>query len=225
MAVLDPVFYDLSVEQLERFDSILEEMAKTKFRNRTNKNNTKKSTGRGESEAFGFIRRRNRVPGPCINNMRYPILYALLKKLGELCPVPYDAIQVNRNCVCAGHRDEGNSGLSLLLSGGGYTGGELITEGERSWDCNRRGLLFDGSKITHWNLPFEGTKISVIFFSITIPAHKLHQFPEGFRETFPYFRDSFLEHISEKDRLYFPNGVVRKKKDATKLTGAVAIAN
>ena len=209
----DPVFYDLSAEQLLRFDAIVEQMAATKFRNRSSPFTTKKSTGRSDSEAFGFIRRRNRVPGPCINNTRYPELYALLRKLGDLCPIPYDAIQVNRNCVCAPHRDEGNSGLSLLISGGGYAGGQLLTEGAHFYDCNRRGLLFDGAKITHWNLPFVGTKISVIFFSVIIPTHKLHQFPDGFRETFPYYRDAFLEHISAKDRLYFPNGVHRKKKN------------
>jgi hypothetical protein len=123
-----------------------------------------------------------------------------------MMPLSYDAVQVNFNCACNPHKDEGNLGLSLLLSGGEYTGGELVTE-FGTFSAKYRGIIFDGSRITHSNLPIVGNKWSIVFFSIQIPDHKLHYYPDNFRTTFPYFRDRFLEHIPHKETLYFPNGI------------------
>jgi len=210
MTVAPPQYYTLDEDQLKQINKIEEILKVTRFSNRTNKHNYKKSTGFGQSEAFGFIRRRNRVPGPCRNNEQYPLLWKELQVLGSMIPLQYDAVQVNLNCTCNPHRDEGNEGLSLLISGGGYTGGELVTEyGE--FNANYRGIIFDGSKITHSNKPYAGNKWSLVFFTVQIPPHKQHLFPEGFRATFPNFRNSFLDHIPERDRLYFPNGFKRNK--------------
>ena len=205
-----PEYYDFTDAQKVQLVKVEALLNTTRFPNRTSIYQFKKSTGYGHSAAFGFIRRRNRVPGPSKNNTRYPALWTELQALGAMMPLQYDAVQVNFNCTCSPHRDEGNMGLSLLVSGGGYTGGELVTE-TGTYSANYRGLIFDGSRITHSNLPFEGNKWSLIFFSIQIPTHKLHFFPDGFRTTYPYFRNRFLENIPHKDTLYFPNGIVKNK--------------
>ena len=208
--VAPPQYYALDEDQIKQVNKIEEILKVTRFSNRTNKNNYKKSTGYGQSEAFGFIRRRNRCPGPCRNNERYPLLWKELQALGSTLQMQYDAVQVNFNCTCNAHRDEGNEGLSMLLSGGDYTGGELVTE-FGTFSAKYRCVLFDGSKITHSNNPFVGNKWSLVFFSIQIPPHKQHYYPDGFRTTYPYYRSRFLETIPHKETLYFPNGITKHK--------------
>jgi hypothetical protein len=209
-SVAAPQYYDFNDQQLAQITTIETILATTKFANRTSIYVHKKSTGYGQSEAFGFIRRRNRCPGPGRNNARYPELWKQLQVLGSMMPLQYDAVQVNLNCTCNPHKDEGNEGLSLLVSGGDYTGGELVTS-FGNFSAKYRGIIFDGSQILHSNLPFVGTKWSIVFFSVQIPTLKQHFFPEGFRTTFPYYRNRFLEHIPHKDTLYFPNGIVKHK--------------
>jgi hypothetical protein len=212
--VAPPVSYDFNEEQMALIAKTEVVLNATRFGNRTNKNNFKKSTGYGQSEAFGFIRRRNRVPGPCRNNKRYPELWKVLQELGAKMPLSYDAVQVNFNCACNPHKDEGNLGLSLLTSGGSYTGGELHTE-YGDFAAKYRGVIFDGSRIEHSNLPHTGHKWSIVFFTIQIPEHQKHHFPEGFRTTFPNYRDEFLPHIPHVETLYFPNGITKNKGKPT----------
>jgi len=214
-----PTYYDFK-EDMKLFITEIENIMKTtKFPRRSNKNNYKKSTGFGYSEAFGFIRKRNRCPGPSRNNKIYPDLWTAIQKLGSYLPISYDAVQVNFNCVCMAHRDEGNEGLSFLCSGGDYEGGELITE-YGNFNAKYRGVIFDGSKITHSNNEFTLTgdvgrsvpfKWTLVFFSVIIPTCKHQFFPTGFRQTYPYYRDRFLETLPERETLYFPNGIKKKK--------------
>lgn len=208
--VAAPVYYDFNDEQMAQIKKTEAILDSTHFGFRNNKYTMKKSTGGGQSEAFGFIRRRNRVPGPCRNNKRYPELWKALQELGALMPLQYDAVQVNFNCVCNPHRDEGNEGLSLLLSGGDYTGGQLKTE-LGDFSARYRGVIFDGSRITHSNLPHVGNKWSIVFFSVQIPEHQLHHFPTGFRSAHPTYRNAFLSHIPHNETLYFPNGITKNR--------------
>jgi hypothetical protein len=216
--VANPLYYDFTEEISVCVKEIESIMKITKFPRRSNKNNYKKSTGYGRSEAFGFIRKRNRCPGPSRNNKLYPDLWKALQKLGSLLPISYDAVQVNFNCVCMAHRDEGNEGLSFLCSGGDYEGGELITE-LGTYNAKYRGIIFDGSKITHSNNEFRAldttplVKWTLVFFSVIIPPFKQHFFPTGFRQTYPYYRDRFLETLPERETLYFPNGINKNKKN------------
>jgi hypothetical protein len=218
---MEPTYYDFNDAEKQCITEIEAIMKTTKFPRRSNKNNYKKSTGFGYSEAFGFIRKRNRCPGPSRNNKIYPELWTAIKKLGAYLPISYDAVQVNFNCVCMAHRDEGNEGLSFLCSGGDYEGGELITE-FGTYNGKYRGVIFDGSKITHSNnaftlngdggrgIPFKWT---LVFFSVIIPPCKKTFFEDGFRLAHPYYRDSFLSTLPERERLYFPNGIQKKKKN------------
>ena len=209
-----PYYYELTDDMKTEITAIEEIFKTTKLPRRANKNNFKASTGYGLSEAFGFIRKRNRCPGPSRNNVKYPELWKALQKLGSLLPISYDAVQVNFNCVCAPHRDAGNYGLSFLVSGGDYEGGELITE-MGDFNAKYRGLIFDGSAITHSNKTFSGTfKWTLVFFSVIVPSCKSTFFPIGFRTEHPYYRDRFLDTLPHKETLYFPNG--RKDKNTIK---------
>jgi len=78
-------------------------------------------------------------------------------------PIPWNAVQINKNLVCPPHKDKNNIGESYILSFGDYTGGELVIEGVAH--DTRTGLLFNGYEKEHWNNPIVGTKYSVIFFT------------------------------------------------------------
>lgn len=209
-----PIYYDLDEPQMSQLKVIEEILKNTRFPRSKTKNNYKKSTGYGESEGFGFIRRRGRVPGPCQRNRKYPELWLELQKLGALIPIQYDAVQVNLNCTCDEHRDKGNLGLSLLISGGDYRGGELKTE-HGTFDAKYRGVLFDGSKIMHSNTPIiRGWKFTLVFFTIEITPRYKQFFPDNFRQLYPYYKDRFLETIPEHLLVFDPNG--RKPRTKTK---------
>lgn len=201
-----PVYLDLTPQQLALVHALEPLIASAKFARRNNKNNFKGSTGYGFSHAFGFIRRRSRVPGPSRCNAKYPELWEGLKALGATLGLQWDAVQVNKDCVCNPHKDKNNEGLSLLISGGDYTGGELVTS-FGNFLAKYRGVVFDGSQIEHSNTPTVGYKWSIVFFSITMPPDPAGYFPALFRGQYPYYRDRFLDHIPERERLYFPNGI------------------
>jgi len=78
-------------------------------------------------------------------------------------------VYVNRNTVCKKHLDSKNSGTSLLVGLGSYTGGETVLydkDGvESKFNINTHSLVFDGSKIEHSSEPFEGTRYSLVFFN------------------------------------------------------------
>ncbi len=211
----EPYYYDLNDEQMTQIKVIEEILKNTKFPRSHTKNNYKTSTGYGQSEGFGFIRRRGRVPGPCGRNKLYPKLWSELQLLGCMLPIQYDAVQVNLNCICNPHRDKGNKGLSFLVSGGDYEGGELETE-YGDYDAKYKGVIFDGSKILHSNKDIlSGFKWTLVFFTIEItPRHQLF-FPENFRTLYPYYRNRFLETIPADKLIFDPNGRKPKTKPIT----------
>ena len=57
-------------------------------------------------------------------------------------------LTLNRDVVCARHRDKANSGLSWICFFGEYTeGGDLLFED---------GTIYPGSQTGHWHGPFDG---------------------------------------------------------------------
>ena len=125
---------------------------------------------KGRRNTFGFI-------GHCMKyvypprfssmNLKYAELYLALRRLGDaIVPFRYDAITVNQNNICQPHRDKGNLGSSLLVTGGDYEGGSFVIEGEEI-ETKYNPVVFDGHRL-HWNEPFTGMRWSVIFFKIEI---------------------------------------------------------
>jgi hypothetical protein len=122
-------------------------------------------------------------------NKKWPQLWALLKEFGATIGIPYDGVQVNIDCVCGQHRDKTNVGNSYLISGGDYTGGELMVENVEM-DCRYAPLIFNGSQLTHWNKAIlSGHKWTLVFFSCLIPPHHRHYYPADFRMIYPEYRD------------------------------------
>ena len=97
-------------------------------------------------------------------SLKYPELYKQLKEYGEsICPFPFQSIHVNHNVTCPPHRDTSNQTQSLIISFGEYTGGELVVEGE-VMNTFETPVIFNGAEKTHWNLPHQGNKYSLVFF-------------------------------------------------------------
>ena len=79
----------------------------------------------------------------------------------------YDSVYVNKNVVCKKHIDHKNAKSSLIVGIGEYSGGETVLEleeGEKEFDIKNQSLIFDGSKIPHYNNEFEGLRYSLVFF-------------------------------------------------------------
>jgi len=124
-----------------------------------------------QSVTFGYTRARfGRKYGELFDlsnySIKYPEIYNELLRIGNIyCPFKFTSIHINKNVVCPKHIDNKNVGKSMLVSFGDYTGCKIIIDKiEYDADCNP--VIFDGSKIEHWNTDdLEGTKYSLVFFN------------------------------------------------------------
>jgi hypothetical protein len=125
---------------------------------------------KGRRNTFGWtnwMMKYVKPPHKCANNRKYGLLFLALKRLGDaIVPFAYDSITVNQNNVCPPHRDKGNLGASMIVTGGDYDGGSFVMEGQEI-DTKYKPLVFDGHR-EHWNNPFTGTRWSIIFFKLEI---------------------------------------------------------
>jgi len=117
---------------------------------------------------FGFVRPRFHYKGYLelsLDSKKYPDVYELILNLGKnIVPFEFKTIQLNKNLICPPHKDTNNRGDSCLVSFGNYTGCNIIV-GDKLYDSNRNPVIFDGSKIIHYNTDdLVGTKYSLIFF-------------------------------------------------------------
>ena len=79
-------------------------------------------------------------------------------------------VTVNRDLCCFPHVDA-NGGPSYIAFFGNFTGGELCLEGGRLLGGPRQRLRwckFDG-RLEHWNLPHQGTKLTVVAYDKPVP--------------------------------------------------------
>ena len=119
---------------------------------------------------FGQIKYRGDLQSTRASR-RYPHMMTLFKEFikSHYPQFEFKSVYVNRNTVCKKHLDSKNTGTSLLIGLGSYTGGETILydkDGvESKFNINSQSLIFDGSKIPHSSDPFEGTRYSLIFFN------------------------------------------------------------
>lgn len=91
-------------------------------------------------------------------------LYGLLCEFGKsLTTIPFNSICINYNTIAEPHVDKYNSGVSCIVGLGDYQGGELVY-GETKVNIHNNPIEFDGSKIIHYSLPFEGERYSIIYF-------------------------------------------------------------
>ena len=91
-------------------------------------------------------------------------LYNLLCEYGKtITTIPFKSICINKNTIAHPHLDKNNKGVSCIIGLGDYTGGELVY-GDTKVSIHNNPIHFDGSKILHYSLPFEGTRYSIIYF-------------------------------------------------------------
>jgi len=141
---------------------------------------TYRGVDKGRRNTFGWVNwmmKYVKPPHITPNNIKYGELYLALRRLGDaICPFAYDSITVNQCNVGPPHRDKGNLGLSMLVSGGDYEGGSFVLEGQEI-DTKYKPYIFDGHRL-HWNNPFTGFRWSIVFFKLEILPKWLSNFPD-----------------------------------------------
>ena len=100
---------------------------------------------------------------------KYPHILPLFEKFikNHNPSFEFKSVYVNRNVICKKHFDSKNSGDSLIVGFGSYTGGRTILyEGDtvKKIHIKSSSLIFDGSKILHESTMFKGTRYSLVFF-------------------------------------------------------------
>lgn len=129
-------------------------------------NYSRTNSGVGRTQVFGYGARRGLGFGEFKNNRENPDLYRVLVQLGEkIVPpfIPFTAIQVNLNYQTSKHIDKNNIGLSLSVSFGDFTGGELVIAGN-PFQTRLSPIIFNGALNEHFNQPITGDRYSLVFF-------------------------------------------------------------
>ena len=131
-------------------------------------NRDRKTTGVGKTQVFGVVNRRCCKPDYSVMCWERPLLYLLLLEFGKhFISIPWNTITVNQNYQCGIHRDKNNSGDSVLVAFGNFSGGDLeIHEGNLKGIHNIKHTLFqtDFSNTYHSVLPFQGDRYSLVFY-------------------------------------------------------------
>jgi len=129
-------------------------------------NDTRKNSGVGRTQVFGYGRRRQLGFGEFKNNSDHPELWRALAIFGsKVVPnyIPWSAIQVNHNYKTKKHIDGNNIGLSLAVSFGDFTGGELVI-GTNEYQTKLHPVIFNGALTEHFNKPIKGNRYSLVYF-------------------------------------------------------------
>ena len=157
----------LHLEYDNLYDTLFDLLEKSTLKKRYRDNNRREFPNyRGG--IFGLVRPRFHYKGykelSC-DSKRLPEVYEEIIKIGKIiCPFEFTSIQLNKNLVCPKHKDSNNVGLSLLVSFGDYKGGEINIDNKK-YDAKCRPIIFDGSKLEHYNNDIiEGTKYSLVYF-------------------------------------------------------------
>ena len=131
-------------------------------------NNTRRGFGSHRCTTFGIVRARYKnLVGLSRPSHHHPEIYQEITRIGRLLApdFPFTSIHLNKNVICPPHTDATNVGTSMVVSLGDYTGCSLVVGGEEV-DTRHRGVIFDGTKITHYNNPnLTGTKYSLVYYT------------------------------------------------------------
>ena len=83
----------------------------------------------------------------------------------------FNSVHINKNYATPPHFDSKNCGKSVLVGMGNYKGGETCLYNETSrkiekYDSRSKPLIFNGSEVLHWVLPFsKGDRYTLVFFN------------------------------------------------------------
>jgi hypothetical protein len=126
----------------------------------------------GRTMSFGYGIRTFKGYGEFAMNTKYPTLLKLLVSYGNLV-VPtgwrYETITVNYGVKAKKHKDAKNSGESVIVGIGDFTGGDIkvwntddVTEA--IYNLHDQPLMFNGSTHFHETMPFDGERYTFIFY-------------------------------------------------------------
>ena len=79
----------------------------------------------------------------------------------------FNSIQLNYNFALGPHKDRGNTGESILVACGDYTGGLTVVEYEneiKKYNARLKPIIFDGCKYYHYVEEFVGDRYSLVFY-------------------------------------------------------------
>lgn len=95
-----------------------------------------------------------------------PEIHNKIWELGKkIVPFEFNAVHLNKNVVCPPHYDSENVGESVLFSFGDYEGCKIVVN-DVEYDAYQSPIMFDGSKMEHYNTPLvSGTKYSLVFYN------------------------------------------------------------
>jgi len=103
----------------------------------------------------------------CIGNERYPELFKVLQDMQKECfpDIEWNQILINKNNVFKPHKDSNNIKSDTLLFTLGDFKGDILIEGNEVDTCMTP-ILFDGKNLTHSVPKIEGTRYSILFYTI-----------------------------------------------------------
>ena len=118
---------------------------------------------------FGLVRPRYKYKGyleESWDSKKNPDIHDELMRIGKIiCPFDFTTIQVNNNLTCPPHKDSNNTGVSMLVSFGDYTGSNIVVNNKK-YCAKNRPIIFDGYKYEHYNTDdLIGDKYSLVFFN------------------------------------------------------------
>ena len=133
-----------------------------------NKTNSRREFGKHRCMTFGFVKGRfSGKVGLSLSSQKYPEIYDEIVRIGNLFGFEFTSIHLNHNVICPRHKDSNNNGNSLLVSFGDYTGCNIIID-EKKYDANCNGIIFDGSKLEHYNTDdLVGNKYSLVYYRMS----------------------------------------------------------
>ena len=103
------------------------------------------------------------------SNKKHPHMMSLFREFinSHYPEFKFTSVYVNKNTVCKEHLDSKNTGESLLVGFGKYTGGQTILyidDKPKSFHIKTNSLIFNGSEIPHKSESFKGIRYSLVFF-------------------------------------------------------------
>jgi hypothetical protein len=126
----------------------------------------------GRTVTLGYGNTRRNGTAEFAANAKWPAVLRALIKFGNLI-VPegwvYTSITLNHGVQAKKHRDGNNTGKSIIVGIGDYTGGELRVwdandENPQDWNLKDRPTLMNGALLPHETQPFTGERYTIIYY-------------------------------------------------------------
>ena len=154
----------LPTQPVEPYVSLFNLLEQTTFAKKSGCSNRRGFPDKHLAMTFGLVWKRfEHKSGVSAHTKKHPEIWELIKAIGESTGWSFSSVHVNKNVLCPPHKDSKNAGKTLLVAFGDYIGGESVVEGV-AYDIDLKPVIFDGSKLLHWTMPFIGTRYSLVFY-------------------------------------------------------------